>query len=661
MRRAIVAAVALVAALVPALAARAAPAIKLLNPSGYSATLVISDETDNDNAVHLVSWVKEVPVNPLVEFEFTSAAGTPNLTIDTTRVGSDTWEAFLSLSGITDGQYILRSRLYRDFTGPGTGTQIAEDEVNVTVNAGDVPPPPESNTVEIQYPSNGGSVGFFNPKGKPANLLVDGIASAGTAQVRGLYTTSSPGSAPDWKACGFARVPSSLIVRVRCTLEEGTGGAQVTALALIANDTPPPATPNAVGDATGDAHRVLPYVQLPQRVVLNPTAVQSEPSVCQVFVASTFDQAGRPIAAANLDVHAVGPDDQIQFGVIERTSSPQASVLTSEFQAPDRSHPSSRVAHNCGSGEPAEERQGDHNIPGANDPQHIESTAGTNDQGDFTFALRSTTVGATQIEAWVDLDDDDVLQASEISGGARIGWGQAPPPPSRSILLEPTSASATTGSCQRMVIAAKEGGNPLVAANVDVHAGGPNETVAFCVPGSDASVGRDPDQGSHIGNSDDAETRHLEGETDSTGRFVFGVTAAAEGTTAVTVWLDSSDDDALSGDEPSRLGQITWAVSGERSISINSSAPRVRKGKRVAIFGSIDGSAACSAGQSVKLKAKPVEGGRFRTIKSITTDVNGDYNVGFRVFKSRRYRTIAPPQDVCERTRSRIITVRVRR
>lgn len=654
----------MLATLAPALPARAAPKIEFLNPSGYSpgATATMSDKADRDGAYHLVAWVSEVPANPFVEFEFTSATGFPNITIEATRVGNDTWEAFFSLSGIDDGQYILRAILYENFTGPGTGSDVAIAEQNVTVDASEVPPPGPANTVEMTYPDDGGALGFFNPKGKPVNFLVDGIASVMTDQVRVLYTTTAPGSAPAWTVCGFAQVPSDFIVGARCTLAEGTGGSAVTAVAMVANETPAPADPSDVADATGDAHRVAPYAQSPTRLTISPDTLEAEPGTtgtCPTFIANVHDQDGRPIAAANIDVHATEPDDQIQFGVIRRTTSPEAGVLTSGFQAPDNAHVSKRAARNCGNEEP-EEEQGDHNIPGADDPQHIESTAGTNNQGDFTFALWSATAGPTHVDAWADVNDDDVQQASEVGGGARIGWGQPPPAPSRTILLEPVSTTAATGSCQRMVLAAKEGGNPLVSANVDVHASGPNETIAFCSPGSDASTGRAPDQGSHVGDADDAQTRHLEGETDSSGRFIFGVTASSEGTTAVTGWIDSTDDDVLSG-EPARNAEVKWTISGDRSISIASSRARVRKGRRVTISGRIDGAAVCEADQRVRLRAKPLSGGRFRTIASTSSDASGSYSFRVKVRKSKRYFTVAPADGACEKAASRRIVVRVMR
>src|SRR5688500_2040411 len=71
-------AVVLVAALLPAADAIAAPTIQLLNPSDYSPTLRISTKSDanGDTQYHLVAWAGDVPSNPFVEFEI---APTPSI------------------------------------------------------------------------------------------------------------------------------------------------------------------------------------------------------------------------------------------------------------------------------------------------------------------------------------------------------------------------------------------------------------------------------------------------------------------------------------------------------------------------------------------------------------------------------------------------------
>lgn len=647
---------ALVASLLPGFpvhAQQAGPQIEFLNPSGYTASLEISDKADQDGAVHLVAWVGPVPANPFVEFEITSTtAGTT--TVEADRAGTDTWEAFLQVAHLSDGQYTLRAILYEGFTGPGTGDDVDVVERVVTLNRSDMFPPPASNTVEITYPANAGPWGVHTPKGSNAIGIIDTVASTGTDQIRVLYTTSAPGTAPEWTPCGSGRVVEGF-ARARCTLAEGVSGPQVRAVAAVANETPFPATPSEIADATGDAHRVDPYAQVPRFVEVTPDAIIVDPSTdqtptCPQFIVSVLDDRSRAVAGANVDVHVTGPDDQIRFGWVQNQTDP--------FQAPNDGHVSTRPGVDCADGT-NERNQGDHNIPGADDPQHIESVSGTRNDGTFVFALRSTTVGGSRIVAWADTNDDDQQQVSEASGGARLGWGQPPPESERQLFLEPTSGTKTTGACHRMVLAIRRDGNPESGANVDVHASGPGTGVAFCDPGDGSASGRAPDQG-HIGEADDEDTRHREGETDATGEFVFGVTAASEGTTEVVGWIDSDFDDAQSIGELFRSAAISWTISGERDISISSNRSRVRKGRRVRISGGIDGSATCEADQLVRLRAKPVSGGRFKTIKKKRTAVDGDYSFRVRVRKSKRYFVVTPRNGACEKARSRRITVRAR-
>lgn len=628
--------------------AQAGPNIEFLSPSGYTTNVNISDKADDDASVHLVAWVAAVPTNPLVEFEISSATSGAS-TIDAQRAGNDSWEASLQVSSLADGQYTLRATLFKDFTGPGTGTEVDTVTRVVTLNRSDIPPPPPSNTVEITYPENGSALGTHTPKGKRVTAVIDAVASTGTRQIRVLYTTTAPGNAPEWVACGFGRVAEDRSARARCTLEEGTTGAQVTAVAAVANETPPPAEPNAVADATGDAHRVIPYEQRADEIRLNPETIIGDPSNCVTFTATVLDQSNRPIAGTNVDVHVTGPDDQIRFGNIVD--------VTGDFQAPDKGHVSgSRPAIRC-SDKTNQGTQGDHNIPGSDDPQHIESISGTTNSGGFTFTLYSTAVGGTQINVWFDGDDDDTQQPAEISGGARMGWGEAPPPATREIFLEPTSSTAETGTCKRVEMVGKISGNPMAGQNVDVHITGPDESVTFCVP-PDGSTARSPDGGTHTGNADDATTRHLEGEMDSAGRFVFGVTTTSQGSTTLLVWADTLDDDTKGTDEASRSGDIAWTLSGDRTISIQSNKSTANKGSKARITGQIDGSSACESGQAVKLKAKRLNRGKFRTVSSTTTDSAGSYKFNVVVRFSKKYRAVAPAAGACEKASSRVITIR---
>jgi hypothetical protein len=632
------------------MSAHAVGAVQFLNPSDYTTNISLSNKPDADNTVHLVAWASSLPTNPFIEFEIASPTTLDSATVDGRRINNDTWDADLDISGLTDGSYTLTARLYS-----GT-TQEAEVVRAVTVNSVDPLPPPSPNTVEMTYPAIGGSWGLNAPKDKKINGLIDVVASDGTEQVRATYTTSGPGTDPDWVTCGSAAVATNLTARIKCTLADGVSIGQVTAVAVVANDTPAPADPNPVADATGDAHRVTPYAQVAKEVSVDPEVLANQVlSTCLPFTATVTDQNTRPMAGTNVDIHAVGPDDQIRFGAIKDETT--GEVKTSPFQAPDKSHvATARPAYDC-LNKRNEGTQGDHNIPNQDDPQHIESTTGTNVNGQFLFALYSVTAGGTITTAWADVNDDDLLQAAETSGGSRIGWNEGPPTATRELFLDPSTAAAEAGSCQRVELLGKLGGSPDAGQNVDVHINGPDETVAFCQPADD-SGGTPPNAGTHTGNADDATTRHIEGQLDSTGRFIFGVTAASEGTTTITAWADTLENDVQESGETAKSGSVSWAISGVRTISIHASKSKVAKGRTVKISGRIDGAVACEASQTVNLKSKRLSGGRFHTIASATSDTEGDYLFTVRVQSSRRYKTAVLGSDACDAATSRVITVK---
>lgn len=652
--------VAVLASLLPAPSALAAPAIAFVNPSGYgnsTAPPEISDVQDADGFVHLVAWAKEIPSSALVEFEI-QPTGQNAATFTADRVGTgDTWEAFVLLPDTyTDGAtYTLRVRLYRGV--PGDAEEVANDEMTVEVNQSNVPPPP-GESVEMSYPDNGSRLGIFVPKGKRPVAVFDYAASAGTEQVRAFYTLSDPGNDPVWEpTCGSAAPDDGGFGKVRCILAEGHNPLDVTAVALVSNRAAPapPAPPNEALDSSGDAHRVLPYLQQPAHVEVANGNATVQLAKCHLLTAVVEDQFGRPVAGANVDVHADGPEDELHFS--SRGDGPMAE-RTDASQAPDNGHVSKENAKRC-SDNTNSGQQGDHNVPGRDDAKHIESVAGTSDPGQFRFALRSDYAGGTFITVWADVDDDDQADLNEATGGTQLGWGSPPPPPATTVFLTPASANATNGSCVAFEAVARRGGSPFANANVDVHLSGPDAGVNFCDV-SGGTTRRPPDSGGHVGDTHEDGVRHGEAEADPAGKFVFGVTSATSGTTQILAWVDNTDDDLLSG-EPSATSSVTWAPPGERTISINSNRSRVAQGRRVRLSGNIEGDPSCSGGQVVNIEAKPVDRGRFGIVKTVTTDGDGAYTTRIRMRSARKFRAVTPESGPCSAATSRTITVRVRR
>ncbi|MDQ3951641.1 MAG: hypothetical protein M3279_01560 [Actinomycetota bacterium] len=641
---------AMLASLLPASPAVAAPTIDFLNPSAYTTPPpTISDVQDADGFVHLVAWAREVPSQALVEFEL-QPTGQNAATFTGDRVGSDTWEFFMPIpDSHPDGAtYTLRARLYAGV--PGNADEVDNAEMTVEIDQSEIPPP-VGETIELSYPDNGDRLGVFVPKGKLPVTVLDYAASVGTERVRAFYTLSDPGTAPVWEdSCGSSVPDDQGFGKVRCTLKEGHQPGDVSAVAVVSNKTSPPAPPNAALDDTGDAHRVLPYLQQPSSVEISQGNATVNLSACHIMTGFVNDQFDRAVAGVNLDVHADGPEDELHFS--------SSGTNTDAFQAPDAAHVSRENAKRC-SDNANSGQQGDHNSPGRDDVKHIESVEGTSNNGGFRFALRSDFAGGTFIQAWADVDDDDLPDLNEASGGTQLGWGSPPPPPNLDVFLTPSSTSGANGSCVDLEIFARRGGGPFNNANVDIHLTGPDATVNFCdVEGGGAR--RPPESGGHVGDAHEDGTRHGEGETNAAGRFTFGVTSATTGTTQVQVWIDDEDDDVSSGD-PTRTASVAWQPPGTRSISIESNRNRVAKGRRVRLSGEIEGDPACAGGQTVNIQSRPLRRGRFGTVKTVTTDAEGDYSTRIRMTKSRRFRAVAPADDPCSFARSETITVRVRR
>lgn len=652
---------ALIGAALPATPAAAAPKIALLWPSPFADTEV-PQLSDKGRPVHLTAWTQGAPATAIVEFEIgvvdspLPSQQTQTVTADSS--GPDTWEGFWAIpEPMTDGSYTVTARLYDG------SDEIASATQPVTINQSDVPPPAAAETVEMIYPTDGGELGFYTPKSGEPNALISVSVSGydsdsdtdSAQQVRAMYSKTDPGSAPAWTECGSEGVTQGSAT-IRCTLAEGDAANSVTAVAVATNSTPAPGPPDPLADGSGDAHRVEIYEQKAATIIATPEAVKADVGTCQLIDAVVLDQHAHPIAGANIDMHAQGPSDQLRFATDDIAGTPFAN--TDAYQAPDAgTHPSKEPTVQCSNKATIDTQEADHNVVGAADRKHIESVDGTTDKGAFTFALYSPEAGQTRVTLWADDNDDDDVQIAEAVGSAGIGWGADPPTAETELLVDPRDSSSTTGSCQQVNAIVRQGGDRLQGVNVDVHIKGPDATAQFCaVPGG---TGHAPDQGGHTGDQDPDGSRHLEGETDSTGTFAFGVTSASPGDTIGLVWLDANNDDIQTSGELSRDFHIGWGERGDRSISLRTNKSTVPKGTRVNLSGSIDGSAGCSNGQVVRLQRRSEGSRRFRTIDSTATGSDGSYSFKATMRKTSYFRTRAPAAGACEKARSNRVKVKV--
>lgn len=446
--------------------------IELLNPSrGTSATMTVSDK---EQPYHINAWVNEVPPDPFVEFELircpvdqpptpTCPGGTRRAIGNGVQVGQDVFDFFWQIPDLPDGTYVLAAMLF------SRGSEVDRDFEVINLNhtnegAREDPQQVAGETVEILYPDNSGLVGYYTNPAASTALVMEARPSSGTQFLRRLYTTSAPGTQPEWKSCGSpvqiscCGLPPPQTVRIRCTLRPTDAGSQVTGLALVANDTP--GEPFGFGvssntnDDAADAHRVFPFLQQITSVTVAPlsatAAVQQrtteevntsgDASCSPIFTFGVFDQLGNPIAGANVDVHATGPSDNLKFEVATGSSGDP-----SPNKPPERNHRFTETGYECTEGSAGNNdvptgQQGEHNVAGA-DTKHVENIlpGGTADNGTFRIRLHSRDVGITEITAWADRDDDDLYCAQEPAAHARIGWGFTSPPP------DPTGPSPENG------------------------------------------------------------------------------------------------------------------------------------------------------------------------------------------------------------------------
>jgi hypothetical protein len=397
-----------------------------------------------DSVYHLVAWVNQVPPGASVEFKVQSTAdGSTEQNLGTgTQVGGstgDTFEKFWNPPD-TDDEFDVRAVLF------SSGVEVARDEETADVNTSGSATPPSQNeplgeTVEINYPINGGPIGFFTPTGTDVPVTVlDVKFSDGATTIDVFYTVSAPGTEAEWKNCGDSEDVDDAADGVRCTLQDGDQPAAVRAVAARVSDGVDLLTTPQVDESpdSGDVHRAFPYVQTPGSVTLAPTSQGKVAGNCSdVITATVLDTQNRKIPGVNVDVHAKGPTDQLQFDDGEGDSHPN--------QPPDKGHTApDEPARNCEDGGNANE-QGEHEVALPDiDTKHIESVDGTNDAGAFLFQLFSPDAGTAQATAFADTDDDDLFCSEEKSGNASVDWSAASPPPGGT---SPTGLPADTTSC----------------------------------------------------------------------------------------------------------------------------------------------------------------------------------------------------------------------
>lgn len=593
------------------------PSIALLNPAveyqpGLNNPLSdeiprISDKFDGVNQTyHVVATTRQAPAGAVVEAFWQPSGGTEASIGQLTDLdsASGTWELHWDIPGDMSGDGTFTVKLF-----DGTN-ELAKDSEEAIIDN-------QEETVEIKWPTNGGRLGFFKPKGGKWKGLIEGTTSQFAQRVYVYYTTTPIGTKTvAYKICtGTSKTTSSVNPpapaagvnfrswRLTCELQGKDVPSQLTGVAAMASETDNPAQPGASGlltNESGDAHRVVGYVQDPQDMSVSITPVQptatsaAYPTAdaqqagndCLEFDVTVLDDLRRPVQGANVDMHLRGPSDEAGFG-----DEGAAAHGSSGDKPPDAGAHEKEPAWDCDAPGDHWGEQGEHELPGKDDLKHNESLPnGTGlsgptgiGPGQFRFHVFSPDPGRTRITAWVDhaslkketsdpAADDDKLGATEPSATYDAQWMAGP----ARVRLDPASATFITGTCSPVTVSVRGGRTRVEGANLDIHARGPNNDLDFCTPAG-GSVTRAPDQGQHDpeddreathppANAQSPSTQHTEGETDATGSFVIGLLSPVDGDTTLQAWIDGTrgqDNDLQATTEPSANGTYAWASSAD--------------------------------------------------------------------------------------------------
>jgi hypothetical protein len=483
-------------------------------------------------------------------------------------------------STFKEGPAILRAHLYQQtFDG---FEELGFDEVAVDLqhlNLPDPVPADAAETVSIVSPGPEGSLGFFRPSVGAWRTVVSGFTGAGATAVRTFYSTSDLASTETrWIPCG-----SSLAGE---TLRAATGGLRFdTTCTILATDVPSAITAvtamafkRGVTTASGaeapqgsDASIIKPYLQDPEKMQIAFSTSYRRTLVggsCATVTATVTDQLGQPVQGANVDLEARGPSDATRIAADMHTAPDRGGFHTE--QVPPCPNPLATIQ--AATQPPAKE--GVRRLPGQADIKHIETKAGTgltilvDLPGQVSFNVLSPLKGFTDLTAWIDDEDlaaetdqrpldSDTLDPGEPFSKATAQWLEATP----TISFDSAGATGGTGGCIPYTLKSRSANAPVPGANLDITATS-KEKIRFCDPGGGNPVRSVEDNG---------DVRHIEGEADDLGNFVFGIASETSGNATMSAWIDGEkgeDDDKFGGTEPAASASATFLKAGEPVVSI---------------------------------------------------------------------------------------------
>lgn len=586
--------------------------VQILSPATVAPK--VGDRADGlDTAFRFTATVSHPPEGSELEAFIVPSTGPPISLGKMTRVApdSDTWELFWSVPDAeARGTRTLSVVLTAD------EVRVADDQMTVDLAhkstpasgstcgvpgaPGCTPAAPEAETASLTWPLQDGALGFYRAADGLWRTVIDASVSAGaTGTMRFYYSVSPIGLQPSFTECGTAatvvkgehRVASGI-----CTLGDGLLPSLVTAVAAV---------PSVSALESGDAVRVHPYIQDTDSMsialdAMDPaTITRGYPSGtkrrlssgCLRYSVKVSDALERPVVGANVDVSISGPNDAVAFG---------SAADASTFGAPPNL--TNVAASTCSGLGNSTSKQALTVVPDGPDVVQIESTLGTGlsgpagvGTGEWRFLVFGAESGRTNIKAWID--DVRVLRETDLRRGDDDSFGSGEKVATNesqwftsdiNLAITPTDSSEPAWGCAEHRVIVQAGGSKVQGLNIDLHARGPKNDLAFCsLPGHDPV--RPPDLGEHTGplsrdgigashpathaecggTSDTLGTvcRHAEGETNSDGELVFGLVSSSAGDSTVEAWVEG--DRGLRFDVDTRsttiraASTVSWAKSPE--------------------------------------------------------------------------------------------------
>ena len=236
-------------------------------------------------------------------------------------------------------------------------------------------------------------------------------------------------------------------------------------------------------------------------------------------------------------------------------------------------------------------------------------------------------------------------------------------PPATQLDCEPESGTAQRDASHQITCTATEDSTtpgtptPVEGTQIDMEATGAN----------------DPDAGNSRTSPDFTCTTDAQGQCTMT----HNPAGNAKGLTTYRAWIDpdyfneTDESDAAEGRDETTAGgddadpdgtdvvENNWIHDSARDITINSDSSSEPAGGTVKISGKIvDADPECYQAETVRLRRRPPDGNRWKTIDNTLTNGNGRYEFTVVVRKTRDYKTVAPATpEPCAKATSPIIGV----